>query len=207
MLFLFTQNLWAHPVTFVDGTAIMSVHRPKVTHTQINHTLTRNFAVAASYMRLELDSITIKTPILQTNFLLKRWNEVGSQANLYVMSGVGYNMEPWDSSLDDLENRGLVYGGVQIDYETQRIYTALSGFSLGGKSGIYYGGRYRFGLAPYVAKFKELQVWVIGQVDYMSDMEQQPHFTPMLRFFYRTILWESGVSLSGVYWFQMMAHF
>ena len=70
-----------------------------------------------------------------------------------------------------------------------------------------YGGRYRLGIAPYIAKFKELQVWVIGQLDYMSDMEEQPHFTPMLRFFYRTVLWETGVSLSGVYWFQMMAHF
>ena len=41
----------------------------------------------------------------------------------------------------------------------------------------------------------------------MSDMSEQPRFTPMLRLFYRTVLWEMGQDLQGHYWFQMMAHF
>jgi len=65
MLLFFLQFAFAHPVTFVDGTAVMSVHRPKMTRTQINYTLRRNLAFAGSYMRLELDSQTIQAPILQ----------------------------------------------------------------------------------------------------------------------------------------------
>ena len=53
----------------------------------------------------------------------------------------------------------------------------------------------------------QLQIWVVGQFDHISDMAEQPRFTPMLRFFYRTVLWEMGCDLQGIYWFQMMAHF
>ena len=139
--------------------------------------------------------------------LLKRWNRVGSQANIYTMMGAGYNLEDSRETLNHFENRSFGFIGLQTDYETPRIYTALSGFSLVGPSIRAYSGRYRLGVAPYIAKFKELQIWMIGQIDYMSDMEEQPHVTPMLRFFYRTVLWETGVSISGVYWFQMMVHF
>ena len=199
----------AHPVTFKDGVAITSIHRPKMTQTQINYTIARNFAVAGSYLRLDLDSQSVQAPILHANVLLKRWNQIGSQANLYGIVGAGYNLEN-DTLLapvSDIGSRGFGYLSLQADYETQRIYTALSGFSMLGKETQAYGGRYRFGIAPYIAEYNELQVWVVGQLDYMSDMEEQPYVTPMLRFFYRTVLWETGVSLSGTYWFQMMAHF
>ena len=45
-----------------------------------------------------------------------------------------------------------------------------------------FSGRYRVG-ALHIANCDELQIWFVGQVEYMSAMEQQPLFTPMLRFF------------------------
>ena len=200
---------YAHPVTFENGTAVSSIHRPKMTHTQVNYTLSRNFAIATSYIRLDLDSQTISAPIVHANTLLKRWNQIGSQANVYGIIGVGYNVETDTNNLAlaNYSDRSFGYFSAQTDFETQRIYTALSGFSMLGNDLFAYGGRYRFGIAPYIADYNELQVWVVGQADYMSDMQDQPYFTPMLRFFYRTVLWETGVSFSGTYWFQMMAHF
>ena len=100
--------------------------------------------------------------------------------------------------------------GLQTDYETQKIYTAanVTGFpSIDDVSDIPYMARYRFGIAPYIAKYDEFQIWVVGQVEYMPTMQDTPIVTPMLRYFYRTVLWETGVSLDGTYWFQMMAHF
>ena len=47
---LFTTLAAAHPVTFTNGTAVSSVHRPKMTHTQINYTIARNFAIAGRYL-------------------------------------------------------------------------------------------------------------------------------------------------------------
>ena len=204
-IFLFLSSVLAHPVTFKDGTAITSIHRPKMTMAQINHTIHRNFALAASYMQMEQDTRTIQVPSVHVNTLLKRWNQIGSQANLYSMTGVGFDLSD-NISLDSL--RGII--GVQADFETQKIYTALTASALpsfADVSDMPFTARYRFGVAPYIASYDELQIWVVGQVDYMSDMTEQPYFTPMLRYFYRTVLWETGVSLNGTYWFQMMAHF
>ena len=38
----------AHPVTFKDGVAVTSIHRPKMTMAQANYTIHRNVAVATT---------------------------------------------------------------------------------------------------------------------------------------------------------------
>ncbi len=197
----------AHPVTFKKGIAVNSIHRPMMTMTQVNYTVHRNVAVAASYIRLDLDHYSMQMPSVHFNTLLKRWNNIGSQANIYALLGVGYDLSNTTGEWAD-HLRG--YTGLQADYETPRVYTAFvaTGFpQLQSLNETPFSARYRFGFAPYVASYDELQVWVVGQVEYMSDMETQPLFTPMLRYFYRTVLWETGVSINGTFWFQMMAHF
>ena len=204
-IFLFILSAFSHPVTFKNGTAVTSIHRPKMTMTHINYTVHRNFALAGSYIRMDQDTGTVSIPSIHLNTLLKRWNQIGSQANLYASTGVGFDISD-DISANSL--RGIL--GVQADFETQKIYTAFTASALpsfGDISDTPFSGRYRFGIAPYVANYDELQIWVVGQLEYMSDMQEQPYFTPMLRYFYRTVLWETGVSLNGTYWFQMMAHF
>ena len=198
---------FAHPVTFKDGLAVTSIHRPKMTMSQVNYTVHRNVAVAASYVRMENPAGDLNMPALHANILLKRWNALGSQGNLYGLIGAGVNTTSLSSTWTD-ELRGFV--GLQADYETQKIYTAANviGFpALNDMNDIPYMARYRFGIAPYVAKYDEFQIWVVGQVEYMPTMQDTPIVTPMLRYFYRTVLWETGVSLDGTYWFQMMAHF
>jgi hypothetical protein len=205
MILLTMMSVFAHPVTFKDGIAVTSIHRPKMTMTQVNYTIHRNVALASTYIRIEQDNRTIQVPSLHINTLLKRWNQIGSQANLYAMTGVGFDLSE-SISADAL--RAVI--GIQADFETQKIYTALTASalpSITNHSDMPFSARYRFGVAPYVAHYDELQIWVVGQVEYMSDMSEQPHFTPMLRYFYRTVLWETGISLNGTYWFQMMAHF
>lgn len=198
----------AHPVTFKDGLAVTSIHRPKMTMSQVNYTVHRNVAVATSYVRMENPTGDLNMPALHANILLKRWNAIGSQGNLYALIGAGVDTTSLASSQWTNEIRGFV--GLQTDYETQKIYTAanVTGFpSIDDVSDIPYMARYRFGIAPYIAKYDEFQIWVVGQVEYMPTMQDTPIVTPMLRYFYRTVLWETGVSLDGTYWFQMMAHF
>ena len=198
---------FAHPVTFKGGLAVTSIHRPKMTMSQVNYTVHRNVAVATSYVRMENPTGDLNMPALHANILLKRWNALGSQANLYALIGSGVNTTSLTDKWTD-EIRGFI--GLQADYETQKIYTAANiiGFpSVSDMTDIPYMGRYRFGIAPYIAKYDEFQIWVVGQVEYMPTMQDTPIVTPMLRYFYRTVLWETGVSLDGTYWFQMMAHF
>ena len=203
----------AHPVTFKGGLAVTSIHRPKMTMSQVNYTVHRNVAVATSYVRMTNPTGDLNMPSLHANILLKRWNAIGSQGNLYGLVGAGVNttsLSTQGSGRDDWTNEVRGFVGLQTDYETQKIYTAANviGFpSVNDMSDTPYMARYRFGIAPYIAKYDEFQIWVVGQVEYMPTMQETPIVTPMLRYFYRTVLWETGVSLDGTYWFQMMAHF
>ena len=205
MLLVLIASVSAHPVTFEGGTALFSIHRPRFTHIEANHTVHRNVALAVNYRRMELDSSTLSVPQLQLNLLVKRWNLKGAQANIYAMLGGGADVSQWSNF--ELADTLLGSASSQFDYETQTIYTALSGFAMFNEELQVYGGRYRVGVAPYVANYNELQTWVIAQIDYVSDFADQPRITPMLRFFYRTVLWETGVSTNGHLWFQMMSHF
>ena len=207
-ILLTSFQAFAHPVTFKDGLAVTSIHRPKMTMSQINYTIHRNVAVATSYVRMENPTGGLNMPALHANILMKRWNAIGSQANLYGLIGAGVDTSSLASSQWMDEIRGFV--GLQADYETQKIYTAANiiGFpSVNDMNDLPYMARYRFGIAPYIAHYDEFQIWVVGQVEYMPTMQDTPIITPMLRYFYRTVLWETGVSLDGTYWFQMMAHF
>jgi hypothetical protein len=102
-------------------------------------------------------------------------------------------------------------GGLQADYETQRVYTALIGRVLGDQSPsagtLAYHALYRFGVAPYIAKSNELQAWLVGQVSYHGGMEGLPSPTLLMRVFHRSALWELGADLKGRPWLQLMAHF
>ena len=207
-ILLTSFQAFAHPVTFKDGLAVTSIHRPKMTMSQINYTIHRNVAVATSYVRMENPTGDLNMPALHANILLKRWNAIGSQGNLYGLIGAGVDTTSLAISEWTDEIRGFV--GLQADYETQKIYTAANiiGFpSVNDMNDIPYMARYRFGIAPYIAHYDEFQIWVVGQVEYMPTMQDTLIVTPMLRYFYRTVLWETGVSLDGTYWFQMMAHF
>ena len=149
-----------------------SIHRPKMTMSQVNYTIHRNVAVATSYVRMENPTGDLNMPVLHANILLKRWNAIGSQGNLYGLVGAGVDTTSLASSQWTDDIRGFV--GLQADYETQKIYTAANiiGFpSVKDMNDIPYMARYRFGIAPYIAKYDEFQIWVVGQVEYMPTMQ------------------------------------
>ena len=91
----------AHPVTFKDGLAVTSIHRPKMTMSQVNYTIHRNVAVATSYVRMENPSGDLNMPALHANILLKRWNALGSQGNLYGLIGAGVNITSLSNNWTD----------------------------------------------------------------------------------------------------------
>ena len=101
----------------------------------------------------------------------------------------------------------MYLGGVQADFETQEIYTAFQSAALIREDAQPFWVRYRFGVAPYVAEYGEMQTWIIAQATWFPDMDDQVILTPMMRFFYRTVLWEVGADLDGRPWLQLMAHF
>ena len=107
------------------------------------------------------------------------------------------------------KNKLLLRPQIDVDWESRKYYTALSAsvdFIRGDDSSLYQL-MYRVGMAPYIGKMKELQSWVVLQMDYAQYGDEASfEVTPMMRFFYRNTLWELGSSLSGDFFLTIMLH-
>ncbi|MEC7242836.1 MAG: hypothetical protein VXW32_16500 [Myxococcota bacterium] len=196
----------AHPVTFTGGFAASSIHRPGMTHSQMNYTLHRKLAVGATHLRLRYLETPLEGSLGQMNVLLLRRNRSHSQANLYVSLGAGVVHEGIRFGAP------LFLGGVQADFETDNFYTALMAMTAGtpdlfeSPDALPVSVRSRIGLLPFDSGFEALQAWAVVQVDYQRLHEDPWSTTPLLRFFYRNVLWEFGASLDGKPWLHLMFH-
>ncbi len=196
------KNASGNPVSFKDGWGIMPTYSTDWSDLDVNYSFTNRYSLGASaYYREGRDS-KATFGIGKFNYLLKRWNELDSQANLYLSAGVGGRH---DSKDDD---SFAAYGAIEGDYETRRVYTLFGAESLQSPDGVQFNRlRYRAGVAPYLAPFDALQTWIITQVDYMPEMSDKTTVTPLLRFFYNNYAFEAGVSLDGKLFLGGMAHF
>ena len=197
---LLSSAALAHPVTFEDGTALYLRASPKATTFEANYTLQRHFALGMTYAKVMSDSLYIDAVFLQANLLLKRWNFEKAQANLYLSGGYGYGFDRERSH----SGRGLM--AIQADFETDRFYTAFNGRVFYQDDTWPYSLRYRLGFAPYLAEYKEVQSWLVLQSTYFPSLNPRPRLTLLMRFFYRSVLWEIGADTQGRPWLQLMVH-
>ena len=83
----------AHPVAYQDSIAIMGWNSPMMSDYWVSYGLTSRFAATARYFSLR--PVDVSRPTVrefyfpQFNFLLKRWNELDSQANIYLSASYG----------------------------------------------------------------------------------------------------------------------
>ena len=202
-LLLLSPNLAAaNPVSFKDGWGIMPATGKDWTDLTVNYSLTNRYAIGLSEYFRRGSSSTATFDIGQFNYLVKRWNEMDSQANIYASAGLGARRA---STGDECF---AAYTAIEANYETRRVYTLLSGESLWStEENAFNRLRYRAGVAPYEAPFDELQTWLFVQVDYMPEFEETAEVTPLVRFFYNNYALEIGASLDGAPFFSAMAHF
>lgn len=189
----------AHPTTYEGGLMLKSMFREDMSETSVTYTFHPRLAAGAEVDRLMLPAGDTTWYFADFNALLKRWNGEESQGNIYLLTGVGGY-----SNKNDREGAGKA--GVQVDYETRRIYLwaeYLRWFSESIETDMYIA---RVGYAPFLAGYNDLNVWVILQADYNRDMRAYTQVTPMLRFYYKNILWEIGSSVRGNFYGQFMVH-
>lgn len=124
---------------------------------------------------------------LQYNRLVKRWNETGSQANLYFKAGLGQvdRFGPGDTDL-----AGFV--GISADWETRRWFTSYEAraHDLGFDQSFRQSAR--IGVAPYIGDYGDLHTWLMLQVENQPESETPTTVTPLVRFFYDVQLLELG---------------
>ncbi len=193
---------YANPVSFKDGWAIMPSYGGDWSDLQVNYSPTARLSFGPSEYYREGEESSANFGIGQINYLLKRWNELDSQGNLYASLGVG-------GRHDSLNNDGFAgYGALEANYETRRIYTLASAESLQSGQNVHFTRlRARAGISPYKAPLESLQSWLIVQLDYMPEMQDPTRVTPLVRFFYNNYALEVGSSTKGTLFLAAMSHF
>ncbi len=180
----------AHPVSFKDGYGVMPGYSKERQELELNYSLTSSSAIALNTIKLDYEDQDLVFVLPQFNYKIFRQNEEDSQTNLYGSLGIGAGRYR-----DETEVAGLA--AFQADYETRRIYTLLSAEHLQTEGISLNRVRYRLGVAPYLADFEGIHTWLIAQVEFTPELEEELTVTPMLRFFYKNYLLEFGVSLKG----------
>ena len=205
------QSLSAHPVTFEGGTSVSLVNQRGLSLWHANYSVNARAALGLDYMLLGEGGDATRIGLARLNLLLKRWLGRGSQGNLYLLTGLGGGYSDTSAERGGRAPWPMWMTGVQADYETQRVYTALIARALGDRDPsireLSYHALYRFGAAPYVARSSELQAWLVAQLSYHSEMSGPPPLTLLMRVFHRSALWELGADTEGRPWLQLMAHF
>ena len=143
----------------------------------------------------------------QIGWLVRRWNLSEAQGNAYLLGGIGYGA--LKRSTGPEISGGIYRFGVQLDYETRRIYTFMRYIEhrfFEDRKHISDQFGAAVGFAPYLGEFDELNSWVIFKI-IASDRFNDKTYVFMLRFFYKNFLWEIGQDFDGNPQFNFMVRF
>ncbi|MEA9357154.1 hypothetical protein SHI21_13095 [Bacteriovorax sp. PP10] len=193
----------AHPVAFAGSYSIMTWNSKEMSDWMFTHSFTSNYSLAARYLRLDTKDGERTFYIPQVNFLLKRWNELDSQANIYL--SLGHGGEKVNSSFKNTSSVAL-----ETDWESRKYYVSFREdvlISHKNSDRNVYQTKVRAGFAPYLAEFNEMNTWFILQGDTSNTMDKDFKLTPFIRLFYHNVLTEFGVSSKGDAQFNFMVHF
>jgi hypothetical protein len=191
----------AHPVAYQGATGVMTWNQPFLADHWVTYSFRPDLAIAARSMRMQMDEGDFRLYIPQLDYLVKRWNELESQANIYVYGGFG------GSTLNSRTGTAGMFG-IEADAESRSL------FILGKYEGMlsslaqdFHHAEFRLGAAPYEAEYDEIAAWFMIQLQYHPALAQGYAITPLARLFYKNVLWEVGSSLDGEWMLNFMFHF
>ena len=190
----------AHPVSFVDATSLMSYNRENENEILLTYTLKNYFAVGLTYNKIEAVDFTVP----RLDFLLRRWNNEDSQANIYISGGYGY-----ERSFH--ETKPVSLASAEMDWESRKYYASAEyDHYFRDRSGVvsrqdFEESRVRVGIAPYLAEFNELNSWLILEEQKMPDQDWQTG--AYIRLFYKNVMTEVGTVFGQGMAFNFMVHF
>jgi hypothetical protein len=191
----------AGPMGFKDSWMAMGDFGPNWREAWVNHALTARDAIGVGgvYMRSDDKLKSRELAELTYTRLLQRWNAKDSQANVWLLLGAG-SVQGNDFS----GTKTMLAPGIQLDYETTRVYVAATG-RLYRASGINHDyGSIRAGFSFYEADYEETQPWLIVEARRMRDLSDKTEITPMLRLINKDYFIEAGVNNSRQIRFNFM---
>ncbi len=202
-LFVSIGTAYAHPVAYEGSYSLMAWNSKEMSDWMFTHSFTAKNSLSMRYQRIKTFEGERTFYFPHVNFLLKRWNELESQANVYL--SVGHGGEKVNSSFKDTS-----FLAVEADWESRKYYVSAREEILlahRNSSQNIYQSRLRAGFAPYLAGFEELNSWFILQFEKSNNSIDEFTVTPLIRLFYKNVLIETGVNQKGDSQFNFMVHF
>jgi hypothetical protein len=177
----------AKPLSYVGGTMVMQENDETGYTLSLDYTFTPITAFGL-YLKQEENGREILMATPEFNTLLKRWNLPDGQGNIFNMSGAGLAYYRGDV-------QPSLWTGFLADYESRRWFLSYEPrFVWDGDIEKSVWQRARIGVAPYLAKYNDLNTWIMFQVDHHPAKHDHLVVTPLIRFFYKTYLFEVGYS-------------
>lgn len=192
----------AHPVPYKDAVGVMTWNQPFMSDNWITYSFRHDAAFAARMMRFEVPQGRMNFYGPQIDYLVKRWNSMESQANIYAYGSYGA------MTMNGGKAKGSGLGGVEADAESRKLFVSAKYEKMWGKLGPdFYHAEARIGVAPYEAEFSEIASWFMIQYQYHPMLTKDHAITPMVRLFYKSVLTEIGVSTNADWMLNFMFHF
>ncbi len=184
-------SAWAGPMGFKDSYMAMGDFGPNWKEGLLNYAITPRDAVGVSILAMRSDDETRTRELGDVTYtrLVKRWNMPHAQANIWFMGGLGSV-----TGNDFAGSKTMVTPGIQVDYETTRIYTAAT-VRLYRAEGLNHDyASARVGFSFYEVDYEQVQPWLILEVRRMRELSDTTEVTPMLRLIHKRYFVELGVN-------------
>lgn len=125
---------------------------------------------------------------LHLNHRLARWNMPEAQANIYVLGGLGSLRGNYFAG-----SQTALLPGLQLDYETRRVYAALKWHGTYSKDFDATRTSLSGGFSFYKTDYDEWQPWLILEASRMGgDTKDANEITPFFRLIHKTLFIEAG---------------
>src|SRR5688572_22285714 len=165
----------ARPISYPDGWMAMFMNDVDMNAFELDYTITPHHAVG---WRHEYDRDTKShMDAGQWNYLVKRWNNPGSQANIFLQSGIGVAYES-----DNAEP--AAYTGISADWESRRYFVMYQNHAMwAGDINDFVKHTARVGITPYIGDYGDIHTWLMLQADYDAGKDDTFSLTPLVRLF------------------------
>lgn len=179
------------PMGFKDSWMAMGDISPNWQEVFVNYALTARDAAGATALAMRSDDGTKTRHVTEASYtkLAKRWNMPEAQANIWFIGGIG-NIKGNDFSGSKI----LVSPGVQVDYETTRVYVSASARLYRAEGLNHDFASARAGFSFFEVDYDQTQPWFILEVRRMRGLTDKTEVTPMLRLIHNRYFVELGVS-------------
>lgn len=194
----------AAPMGFKESSMAMGDFSPNWREAFVNYAFSARDAAGPSLLSMRSDDKARRRELAEVAYtrLVRRWNLPHAQANVWFVGGIGAVR-----GNDFSGRRAMATPGVQVDYETTRVYASAVA-RLYRASGINHDyAAARLGFSFHEVDYDEVQPWFVVEARRMRGLSETTEITPMLRLIHNRYFVEAGVNNSRQLRFNFMYTF